>query len=311
MAKLYYGDENNTAVEINVGVSQEYVDSQIEAVSADVHSIPAGGTAGQVLAKVDGTDYNVEWTEQNNSELQYYEETITRNGSTVYATLKPKASANVNAWKIQNGSGSVAISGTNYGTGVSINGTFSCDNVYGKNGRLSLQSEMSGDSTGVFLNNNNIRVDLNHATPTVNQVLAAADTDGNLKWMDVAGGSDYEEVESDDGTIMIIRVGKLRIAFNTSYIDFRVEMTNGEGFLTSPVTIGQVPYEDRPTLGGAIPHADYSTTDIDNESYKIMNFTTDSHGTITAYSYVKGPTTSSAISFSYPPYNVIGVWKVE
>lgn len=61
MAKLYYGDENNTAVEINVGVSQEYVDSQIEAVSADIHSIPAGGTAGQVLSKVDGTDYNTQW----------------------------------------------------------------------------------------------------------------------------------------------------------------------------------------------------------------------------------------------------------
>lgn len=64
MAKLYYGDENNTAVEINVGVSQEYVDSQIEAVSADIHSIPAGGTAGQVLAKKNETDYDTEWVDQ-------------------------------------------------------------------------------------------------------------------------------------------------------------------------------------------------------------------------------------------------------
>lgn len=63
MAKIYYGDENNTAVELNIGVSQEYVDSQIEAVSGDIHSIPAGGTTGQVLSKVDGTDYNTVWAD--------------------------------------------------------------------------------------------------------------------------------------------------------------------------------------------------------------------------------------------------------
>ncbi len=31
---------------------------------ADAHSIPAGGTAGQVLGKIDGTDYNVTWVDQ-------------------------------------------------------------------------------------------------------------------------------------------------------------------------------------------------------------------------------------------------------
>lgn len=31
---------------------------------SDVHSIPAGGTAGQVLGKIDGTDYNVTWVNQ-------------------------------------------------------------------------------------------------------------------------------------------------------------------------------------------------------------------------------------------------------
>lgn len=39
----------------------EYVDNQLEAVTGDIHSIPAGGTAGQVLSKVDGTDYNTQW----------------------------------------------------------------------------------------------------------------------------------------------------------------------------------------------------------------------------------------------------------
>ena len=31
---------------------------------ADVHSIPVGGTAGQVLGKIDGIDYNVTWVDQ-------------------------------------------------------------------------------------------------------------------------------------------------------------------------------------------------------------------------------------------------------
>lgn len=42
----------------------EYVDNQLEAVTGEIHSIPAGGTAGQVLGKVDGTDYNVHWVDQ-------------------------------------------------------------------------------------------------------------------------------------------------------------------------------------------------------------------------------------------------------
>ena len=48
------GTDNTDAV--NVG--------QLEAFAADVHSIPAGGSSGQVLAKVDGTNYNVTWVDQ-------------------------------------------------------------------------------------------------------------------------------------------------------------------------------------------------------------------------------------------------------
>ena len=39
----------------------EYVDNQLEAVTGDIHSIPAGGTAGQVLAKKSATDYDTHW----------------------------------------------------------------------------------------------------------------------------------------------------------------------------------------------------------------------------------------------------------
>ena len=38
--------------------------SQLNDKFADVHSIPVGGTAGQVLGKIDGTDYNVTWVDQ-------------------------------------------------------------------------------------------------------------------------------------------------------------------------------------------------------------------------------------------------------
>lgn len=51
---LANGTDNTDAV--NVG--------QLEAFAADVHSIPAGGSSGQVLAKVDGTNYNVTWVDQ-------------------------------------------------------------------------------------------------------------------------------------------------------------------------------------------------------------------------------------------------------
>ena len=54
----------NTADDQAVSEANSYTDSQLEAFSADVHSIPAGGSSGQVLAKVDGTNYNVTWVDQ-------------------------------------------------------------------------------------------------------------------------------------------------------------------------------------------------------------------------------------------------------
>ena len=55
---------DNQAVMDAVGRAKSYTDSQLEAFAADVHSIPAGGNSGQVLAKVDGTNYNVTWVDQ-------------------------------------------------------------------------------------------------------------------------------------------------------------------------------------------------------------------------------------------------------
>lgn len=54
----------NTADNQTVSKANSYTDSQLESFAADVHSIPAGGSSGQVLAKVDGTNYNVTWVDQ-------------------------------------------------------------------------------------------------------------------------------------------------------------------------------------------------------------------------------------------------------
>ena len=54
----------NTADDQAVSEANSYTDSQLEAFAANVHSIPAGGSSGQVLAKVDGTNYNVTWVDQ-------------------------------------------------------------------------------------------------------------------------------------------------------------------------------------------------------------------------------------------------------
>ena len=55
---------DDQAVQEAVEEANSYTDSQLESFAADVHSIPAGGASGQVLAKVDGTNYHVTWVDQ-------------------------------------------------------------------------------------------------------------------------------------------------------------------------------------------------------------------------------------------------------
>lgn len=45
------------------GILQFIVDNYTAPSVEGIHGIPTGGTAGQVLAKVDGTDYNVQWAD--------------------------------------------------------------------------------------------------------------------------------------------------------------------------------------------------------------------------------------------------------
>lgn len=56
------------ADEAAITEANSYTDTQLESVSAEIHSIPAGGESGQVLAKASATDYDVAWVEQSRGE---------------------------------------------------------------------------------------------------------------------------------------------------------------------------------------------------------------------------------------------------
>ena len=60
-------DLNNHAISSLLPGTDEFdavTVGQLNDKFANVHSIPVGGTAGQVLGKIDGTDYNVTWVDQ-------------------------------------------------------------------------------------------------------------------------------------------------------------------------------------------------------------------------------------------------------
>ena len=64
-----------------------------------VHNVPSGGTAGQVLSKIDGTDYNVEWS------------TVSGGGDVVYATSSDSASTVAKSATIVSGTLTTLTSG--------------------------------------------------------------------------------------------------------------------------------------------------------------------------------------------------------
>lgn len=57
------GTSDHTALS-NIGTrTHAQIDTDIDTLQAGGSSLPAAGTTGQVLKKIDGTDYNVEWAE--------------------------------------------------------------------------------------------------------------------------------------------------------------------------------------------------------------------------------------------------------
>lgn len=97
--------------------------SQLEAAVAAVELLPGpgvavGGTTGQVLSKVDGTDFNTEWIDLPTGGGEVYaEQNIERTGSYVYVGVEAPSGA----WKVYRrtlaaGLREFATGGSGYGT---------------------------------------------------------------------------------------------------------------------------------------------------------------------------------------------------
>lgn len=192
MSKIYYGDKNNTAVELNIGVSQEYVDGQIEAVSADIHSIPTGGTAGQVLSKVDNTDYNTQWIDPPSGSDP---DAIKKDGTTVTTAPIPFAEGVeiTQPAKITfKSAGEEVALITPLSIGLFITSGPNSANFgrirVGTDGEAALESVTSETGVNVGFRSYSGKIsitDANHSTGTTGQVLTAQE-DGTCAWGDMS-----------------------------------------------------------------------------------------------------------------------------
>lgn len=97
--------------------------SKILAAANDVHSIPSGGTTGQALTKIDGTDYNVQWQTISGSgavdsvDGKTGNVTVLPTGGTADQVLAKVDGTNYNVyWKTVSGGGGSGIYWCTYGT---------------------------------------------------------------------------------------------------------------------------------------------------------------------------------------------------
>ena len=167
MAKLYYGDENNTAVEINVKGDPG-------------PGVAAGGTAGQVLSKVDGTDYNTQWIDPPGGNDP---DAIKKDGTTVTTARIPFAKG-------------VGIDSDNYWTerdfvSLTSSDTGGYTQIQNSNGNVAAlyatKPDGSAINNGVKVEPDGLQIMANEETGTSGQVLTAKG-DGTCEWGDAAGG---------------------------------------------------------------------------------------------------------------------------
>lgn len=72
------------AVDIRGPAGEDGMDGANGSDGADGEGVPIGGTAGQVLAKIDSTDYNTEWVDQSgNTTILNNERTVTGTTDTI------------------------------------------------------------------------------------------------------------------------------------------------------------------------------------------------------------------------------------
>lgn len=167
MAKLYYGDENNTAVEINVKGDPG-------------PGVAAGGTAGQVLSKVDSTDYNTQWIDPPSSSDP---DAIKKDGTTTTTARIPFAKG-------------IGIDSDNYWTerdfvSLTSSDTGGYTQIQNSNGNVAALYA-TGPDGGAILNGvraepDGLQIMADGETGTSGQVLTAKG-DGTCGWADAAGG---------------------------------------------------------------------------------------------------------------------------
>ena len=188
MAKLYYGDENNTAVEINVKGDPG-------------PGVADGGTAGQVLAKKSTTDYDTKWIDPPSGSDP---DAIKKDGTTTTTARIPFAEGidtpNINfageTLAIQSSSGEPPL--------------ISFDHA-GGNLRVTAPNLYLNGTSGVRINSKN------EGFGTSGQVLTAKG-DGTCGWADAAGGGgtgSYEERIVED--VKFVKQGRrVDVVWNTN-----------------------------------------------------------------------------------------------
>lgn len=106
--------------------------------------VPTGGTAGQVLTKVDGTDYNTQWSTPQSGGGTIYRVT---NAATYFATIRNNANTTSNYFPLQISRLAASAFGT--GDSSSVKSSYS----YDKDGTALAQNIGSGTSFSVYLTN--------------------------------------------------------------------------------------------------------------------------------------------------------------
>ena len=182
----------------------EYVDNQLEAVTGDIHSIPSGGTAGQVLGKVDGTDYNVHWVDQSGGGSD--PDAIKKDGSTrttaqipfVFGTNSPK-------YRFMEYPGIITSPGY---SGVSDRTIIGVSKVESGGGvpahtSVSIGTREAVNETGyteMDINAGDLIIRINGELGAEGQVLTA-NANGYCEWQDAPGGSDPDAIKKDGSTV--------------------------------------------------------------------------------------------------------------
>lgn len=184
----------------------KYQGSEIDLGIYKTTAIPSGGTTGQVLSKVDGTDYNTKWIDQSQGLSLFQESTIN-----LKSTLTPSSNSgnsgvilSSNSNPSNDTSSDVSLSDTEANLRVHTTGTANIGISVTSNGTklLAQPDTLSDDSHVVTRKHLNSSLSAIHSIPsggTAGQVLSKVNgTNYNVQWITPsAGGSTEVKLYSD------------------------------------------------------------------------------------------------------------------